>query len=65
MRDFDYGGIGQTGRVTGQSMLRLVSGLECMMREILKGVANLAVDVSEDTGVSADCEEWTEQKPVR
>ena len=50
---------------TGQSTLRVVTGLEWTMREILKGVANLAVDVSEDTGVAADCEEWTEQKPVR
>ena len=36
-----------------------------MMRVILQGVANLAVDVSEDTGVAADWEEWTDQQPVR
>ena len=36
--------------MTGQSTLRVVTGLGWMMREILKGVANLAVDVSEDSG---------------
>jgi hypothetical protein len=36
-----------------------------MMREILKGVANLAVDVSEATGVAAVWEKLTDQQPSR
>ena len=51
--------------MVGQSTIKVVTGLEWMMREVLKGVANLAVDVSEATGVAADWEEWTDQVPSR
>jgi hypothetical protein len=36
-----------------------------MMREILKRVANLAVDVSQTIEVAADWEEWTAKQPSR
>ena len=51
--------------MVGQSTIKVVTGLEWMMREVLKGVANLAVDVPEATGVAADWEEWTDQVPSR
>ena len=48
--------------MTGQSTIKVVTGLEWMMREILKGLANLAVDVSEAIREAADWKEWTDQK---
>ena len=58
--EFLYSGLSSQGRATGQSELRVVSGLEC--REILKGVANLAVEVAGNLEAAGDWEEWVENE---
>ena len=51
--------------ISSQEFLYGESGQTRRVRAVNKGVANLAVDVSEDTRAAADWEEWTDQKPVR
>ena len=62
---FLYGGTASTRRATTQQEIRVISGIEWVCRELLKEVANTAVEVATSTEAAADLEEWNEGRPMR
>ena len=49
----------------GEQEIRVISGMEWVCREILKGVANSAVEAATSTEAAATLKEWTDYRPVR